>query len=92
MGAKPLRIPTIHRAVRVATSPPAEPTKSAIQPALMTRQEVALYLAVSSSLIKKLTLDGSLPAARVGGRICRYRKSDVDAYVNGLMTPRTTGE
>ena len=56
-------------------------TDSALLPrALFTAEEVADALAVSQSLVRQLTLDGSIACRRIG-RLVRYTKADIDAFV-----------
>jgi excisionase family DNA binding protein len=47
---------------------------------LFTADEVADSLAVSTSLVRQLTLAGEIPCRRIG-RLIRYAVQDVAAYV-----------
>lgn len=47
---------------------------------LFTAEEVASSLALSESLVRQLTLEGSITCRRIG-RLVRYAKDDIDAFV-----------
>jgi excisionase family DNA binding protein len=55
---------------------------------ILNTKESAAYLKVSQSTIRNLVLREQLKAVRVGIRIVRFRKSDLDA----LLTPLANGE
>ncbi len=48
---------------------------------LFTAAEVADALAVSTSLVRQLTLSGDLPCRRIG-RLVRYAAVDIEAFVH----------
>jgi excisionase family DNA binding protein len=50
---------------------------------LFTAQEVAQSLAISTTLVRQLTLTGAIPCRRIG-RLVRYSPQDVRAFVDGL--------
>ena len=59
---------------------------------LLTKAEAAERLKVSQSTLDRIVLDGDLPAYRIRGQM-RYKRSDVDAYLNRcrvLVRPRVT--
>jgi excisionase family DNA binding protein len=58
---------------------------------LMTADDVAGYLQVPLETIYKWRHKGSGPLAIKVGRHLRYRRSDVDVWLEGLATPRTGG-
>ena len=47
---------------------------------LFTAEEVAATLALSESLVRQLTLDGSIACRRIG-RLVRYTRDDIEAFV-----------
>ena len=49
---------------------------------LLTKQEVAQMLRVSTMHVYRLTKQGELPVIRRGRRYTRYKKSDVEAFLN----------
>jgi excisionase family DNA binding protein len=51
---------------------------------LMTVTEVADYLQVSESLVYKMAEDGRLPCVRIGKKLLRFRKSEIDAHFSRL--------
>lgn len=48
--------------------------------ALFTAEEVAGALAISTTLVRQLTLAGALPCRRIG-RLVRYAWSDIEVFV-----------
>jgi excisionase family DNA binding protein len=48
---------------------------------IMTLSEVALYLKCSRAKARYLAADGELPGVRVG-RAWRFRRSDIEAYLD----------
>lgn len=48
---------------------------------LFTAEEVAQALAVSTTLVRQLTLTGELPCRRIG-RLVRYTTTDIEAFVH----------
>jgi excisionase family DNA binding protein len=57
-------------------------------PEFFTTRQAAHYLAVHPNTIRNLMLRGELHAERIGARIIRLRKADVQA----LLTPYRGGE
>lgn len=49
---------------------------------LMTRKQVADMLQVSTMHVYQLTRQGKLPVVRFSRKCIRYKKSDVDNYIN----------
>lgn len=49
----------------------------------MSSREAAEYLGVSRRSLYRYTVDGSLVSYRVGPKILRYRRADLDAFVRG---------
>ena len=49
----------------------------------LSRKEAALALGVSVKTIDALTRSGQLPARRMGQRIIRYWRQDLDAFAQG---------
>lgn len=58
-------------------------------PELLTASEVASYLRVSRRWVHEWTKNGILPFCRVGkGKgVLRFRREDVQAYLNSTRTP-----
>ena len=52
-----------------------------INPALMTVQQCASYLAVSERSIWTLIRDEKLPAVRFGKKLLRVERCDLDAFI-----------
>lgn len=50
---------------------------------LFTAEEVAKALAVSTTLVRQLTLSGELPCRRIG-RLVRYTTADIEAFVHSF--------
>lgn len=59
---------------------PAEDAESVLSEPLMDVQDLAAFLNVSRSMVYKLAEQGALPAVRIG-RLVRFRRRDVAAYV-----------
>ncbi len=49
--------------------------------ALMTVEEVAAYLQLKPETIRAMTRRGQLPGLKVGTRRLRFRKTDIDAWL-----------
>jgi excisionase family DNA binding protein len=47
---------------------------------LWTAEEVADALAISVTLVRQLTLEGSLPCRRIG-RLVRYATADIEFFI-----------
>ena len=59
--------------------------------ALMKTEDAAAYLGLSQSLLHKLRLTGGGPAfVRLAGRSIRYRRADLDAWVNASVMASTS--
>lgn len=70
-------------AVGVVTSVQENHTRSdstLLPRTLFTADEVAVTLALSESLVRQLTLDGSITCRRIG-RLVRYTRDDIEAFV-----------
>jgi excisionase family DNA binding protein len=50
---------------------------------LFTAEEVARALAVSTTLVRQLTLSGDLPCRRIG-RLVRYTTADIASFVHSF--------
>lgn len=53
---------------------------------LITKAQAAEMLTISESSLSRLIQRGALPAYRVGARIVRLDRADVEAYVKGRQT------
>ena len=51
---------------------------------LLTRKQVATLLRISFPTLLKLTLDGKIPAHRIGARV-RYRRSEVEKALTQMI-------
>jgi excisionase family DNA binding protein len=51
---------------------------------LLTRDEVAALVGFHSETIKRASHSGELPAYYFGGRTVRYRRGDVERWVEGF--------
>lgn len=58
----------------------------------MKLTDAAEALGVSDRTIRRRMADGSLPAFRVGPRLLRVRRSDVEALLVPLPSAATTGK
>ena len=56
---------------------------SSIERFLFTAEEVAQALAVSTTLVRQLTLSGDLPCRRIG-RLVRYTTADIASFVHSF--------
>ena len=55
---------------------------------LLNTTEAANYLGVSKAYLERDRWKGAtLPFVRIGGRTIRYRKSDLDAFINASIRP-----
>jgi excisionase family DNA binding protein len=59
------------------------PAREAGEDVLLTVSELAAYLKLSISAIHKLTYKRKLPFYRPGGRMILFRKSQIDAWLEG---------
>jgi excisionase family DNA binding protein len=53
---------------------------------LMTRKQVAELFQVSPLTVIRLQQDGKLPAVRLGAGSIRYKKSDVEAFIQASIS------
>lgn len=53
---------------------------------LLTKAEAAEMLRISQSTLDRIVSDGDLTAYRIRGQM-RYKRSDVDAYLNRCKIP-----
>lgn len=51
---------------------------------LMTQAAAAGYLSVNERTVRRLIADGQLPAHRVGSRLVRVRRSDVEKLLTRI--------
>ena len=65
----------------IASPPTAQDTP---RPRLLTRKEAAAYLNISEKTLASWACSGRyrLPVIKIGDRLARYRKSDLDALVD----------
>lgn len=57
----------------------------------MSYKEVADYLGVSVSTVRKWVSQGKLRAYKVSHKTVRFKKEDIDAFVEGRHTPKRRG-
>ena len=50
---------------------------------IMTTQEVAVMLRFHEITILKFAANGTIPACRIGKRKWRYRRKDIEAFLQG---------
>ncbi len=55
---------------------------AAVEPEIMTTQEVAEYLRLAEATIYKLAQSGDIPAVKVG-RTWRFKRELIDAWFRG---------
>lgn len=48
---------------------------------MMTIPEVMQYLKISRQYLHQLTKEGSIPCYRLGKKAVRYRREDIDKYL-----------
>jgi PTS system nitrogen regulatory IIA component len=58
---------------------------------LMSVQETAEYLNVNISTVYMWSQKGQMPAMKIG-KMWRYRRSEIDAWLNSRRTPRVERE
>ena len=58
---------------------------------LMKTEEAAEYLGITPNLLVAEAREGKLPRVRLGNRTYRYRRGDLDAYIESCLT-RSLGE
>jgi excisionase family DNA binding protein len=59
------------------------PTISSVEERLWTEQQTADYLQVAVGTLRRWRAEGTGPPALRAGRTVRYRKADVDAWLQG---------
>lgn len=69
------------RQVVTETEMPVQP--GSLNRVLLTAEEVARALAVSTTLVRQLTLGGDIPCRRIG-RLVRYTPADIESFVHGF--------
>jgi excisionase family DNA binding protein len=58
---------------------------------LLTNSEAALYLSVSKAFLERDRWAGArIPFVKIGSRAVRYRKSDLDNYIEGQVRTSTS--
>jgi excisionase family DNA binding protein len=62
------------------------------EPALLTTSQVALLLQVTPRTVRRWARDGVLPRLRLGGRITRYRSTDIAALIDPTQSIGRAGE
>jgi excisionase family DNA binding protein len=63
------------------SAPALSPTISSVEERLWTEQETAAYLNVAVGTLRRWRAEGSGPPALRVGRTIRYRRSDVDRWL-----------
>ena len=53
---------------------------------LMKKEEAAEYLGITPNLLVAEAREGKLPRVRLGKRTYRYRREDLDAYIESCLT------
>jgi excisionase family DNA binding protein len=48
-------------------------------PSAWSINDVATYLGVTARAVRTMVADGRIPAYRLGARVVRFRRSDIDA-------------
>jgi len=49
---------------------------------IFTVAQVAEYLQISEKTVRRLIANGELTASKVGGRLWRIKKADIEQYLN----------
>jgi excisionase family DNA binding protein len=58
---------------------------------LLTNSEAALYLSVSNAFLERDRWAGArIPFIKIGSRAVRYRKSDLDKFIEGQVRTSTS--
>ena len=65
--------------------------KSSVDSAFLTTSEVLRYLNVNVRTIYRLARNGAIPAVRIG-RQWRFRRSDLDAWLDSQRAMPTVGQ
>ena len=64
----------------------------AIQPAFMRRAEAAEYLGISSRTLSDWQAKRIVPFARIGRKVCLFRRDDLDKAVGRFTVKAVGGE
>ena len=59
---------------------------------LMTLQDVADELGVDPRTVRRWIADGLIPAYRLGPQRLRFRRSEVEAFIDASVVPTDSGE
>ena len=65
------------------------PTRDDLRPEFISVAEVAAELQVTDRFVRRLIADGELRAVRVGSRLVRIRRGDLEAILRPVVGPRT---
>ena len=57
-------------------------------PALLNKRQAAAYTSLSQRTLERLAASGELQGRRIGSRTIRYRKQDIDVWIEGLESGR----
>lgn len=68
----------------------SKPARVTALPRLLTLEEVAEHLGVTTKAVRNWIATGALPASRVGSRGIRIRECDVEAMLRPI--PTTAGD
>lgn len=61
------------------------------QPRLLTVTEAADELNVTERFVRKLIAEGNLDAVRVGTRLVRIRRTDLEGLLHPVLSPQQRG-
>jgi excisionase family DNA binding protein len=61
-----------------------------IEPALLTVSEAATYLGMSRRTVERIAAAGVLPVVQLADHRRRFRRSDLDEYINDSIQPVET--
>ena len=75
--------------VRTATAPLPAGVVVTLTP-LLTDREVADLLVVKPDTVRRWAASGQLPSVRLGGRLLRFRREDVEFWISSQATSTTT--
>ncbi|WP_343047985.1 excisionase family DNA-binding protein [Cellulomonas humilata] len=64
------------------------PTRGDQRPEFVSVAEIAAELQVTDRFVRKLIADGELQAVRVGRRLVRVRRGDLEAILRPVAGPR----
>jgi excisionase family DNA binding protein len=78
---------------RVSTRKGVSVSNDGVQPpalevaqGLLTREQVSELLQVGTVTVARMTYRGVLPAVRLSSNTVRYRRSDIEAYINSKLS------